>query len=177
MKPRNIVAFALVVVSYVLLVPGLTWPLLTIRASFTFMGRTIDLFEQTRSILTSIRELYESGDIIVAGLVLLFGVIVPVGKGLLLAFVALWRNDVGRYRVFVFVRSISKWAMADVFAMGIYIAYLAGEAAQNLDAEIREGFYYFVGYCIVSLLALQFMSVPRPEKTGTASQTGVSVPV
>ena len=166
MKRRNIIALVLVVVSYVLLVPGLTWPLLTIRASFALMGRKIDLFEQTRSILTSIRELYESGDNVVASLVLLFGVVVPVGKGLLLALVALWRNEVGRYRVFVFVRAISKWAMADVFAMGIYIAYLAGKAAQNLDAEIREGFYYFVGYCIVSLLALQFMSVPAPEKNG-----------
>jgi len=175
MQPRNIVAFVLVVLSYILLVPGLTWPLLTIRASFTFMGRTIDLFEQTRSILQSIRELHESGNDVVAGLVLLFGVVVPVGKGLLLVVVALWRNELGRYRVFAFVRTISKWAMADVFAMGIYVAYLAGEAAQNLDAEIREGFYYFVGYCIVSLLALQFMHVPPPE-LGTASRTGVSVP-
>jgi len=162
MKPRNIVAFVLVVLSYVLLFPGLTWPLLTIRASVTFMGRTFDLFEQTRSIAQSIRELHESGNDLVAGLVLLFGIVVPVVKGLLLAVVALWRNAAWRYRTFAFVRSISKWAMADVFAMGIYVAYLAGKAAQNLDAEIRVGFYYFVGYCVLSLVALQFMSVPRP---------------
>jgi uncharacterized paraquat-inducible protein A len=98
----------------------------------------------------------------VAGLVLLFGVVVPVVKGVLLALAALWRNELGRYRLFIFVRSISKWAMADVFAMGVYVAYLAGKAAENLDAEIRIGFYYFVGYCLVSLLALQFMSVRQP---------------
>jgi paraquat-inducible protein A len=164
MKPRNLVAFLLVLLSYGLLVPGLTWPLLTIRASVSFMGRTIDLFEQTRSILQSIRELHETGNDFVAGLVLLFGVVVPVVKGALLAFAALSRNAAWRYRAFAFVRSISKWAMADVFAMGIFVAYLAGKAAENLDAQIRVGFYYFVAYCVVSLLALQVMSVPRPPQ-------------
>jgi hypothetical protein len=34
--------------------------------------------------------------------------------------------------------------------------------------EIKSGFYYFVAYCLVSLLALQFMTVP-------ASRAGVGV--
>jgi len=89
---------------------------------------------------------------------------VPLGKGLLLGVVALWRNALWRHRVYVFVRSISKWAMADVFAMGVYVAFLAGKASENLDAEIRVGFYYFVAYCIVSLAALQFMSVQKPRQ-------------
>ena len=164
MKPRNIVALLLVLLSFVLLVPGLTWPLVTISASVTFMGRTIEIFQQTRTILESIRELHRSGNDFVAGLVLLFGVIVPLVKGVLLGVVAFWRNPVWRWRVFVFVRSISKWAMADVFAMGVYVAYLAGKASENLDAEVRVGFYYFVAYCLVSLAALQFMSVPRPAQ-------------
>ncbi len=53
--------------------------------------------------------------------------------------------------------------MADVFAMGVWVAFLAGKATDNLDAQIRIGFYYFVGYCLVSLLAIQFMSVPDPR--------------
>ena len=53
-------------------------------------------------------------------------------------------------------RSISKWAMADVFAAGIFIAFLAGNAMDNLDAKIQPGLYYFVSYCLVSNLAFQF---------------------
>ena len=72
MKPRNAVALVLVVLSYVALVPGLLWPLITITASFTLMGNKIELYHQTRSIVQSIKDLHESGNDLVAGLILLF---------------------------------------------------------------------------------------------------------
>ena len=124
----------------------------------------MEIFSQTRSILQSIKDLHESNNDFVAALVLLFSVVVPFVKGALLAAVALVRKATLRYRIYAFVRSISKWAMADVFAMGVYVAFLASEAAENFDAEIRVGFYCFVAYCLVSLLALQFISVPRPAE-------------
>ena len=34
----------------------------------------------------------------------------------------------------------------------------------NLDAVIGTGFYYFVGYCLVSNVAFQFLSVPPPDQ-------------
>jgi uncharacterized paraquat-inducible protein A len=163
MRTRNVIALILVLLSFVFLIPGLSWPLITIRASFTFMGNTMEVFNQTRSILQSIKDLHESNNDFVAALILLFSVVVPFVKGAMLGAVALIKNPVRRYRLFTFVRSISKWAMADVFAMGVYVAFLAGKAADAFDAEVRSGFYYFVAYCLISLLALQFMSVPHPE--------------
>ena len=170
MRTRNIIALVLVLLSFVLLIPGLTWPLITIRASFVFMGNTMEIYNQTRSILQSIKDLHESNNDFVAALILLFSVIVPFVKGAMLGAVALVKSPVRRYRLFAFVRSISKWAMADVFAMGVWVAYLASEAAENFDAEIRVGFYYFVAYCLVSLLALQFMSVPNPADAAAADE-------
>jgi uncharacterized paraquat-inducible protein A len=75
------------------------------------------------------------------------------------------RTPATKYRLYLFVRSISKWAMADVFAVGVFIAYLASKATDNLDAVIGTGFYFFVGYCLVSNLAFQFLSIPKPEPT------------
>jgi uncharacterized paraquat-inducible protein A len=170
MKTRNLISLILVLLSFVLLIPGLVWPLITIRASFVFVGNTMEIFNQTRSIVQSIKDLHESGNDFVAGLILLFSIVVPFVKGALLGVVALVKNPVLRYRIFAFVRSISKWAMADVFAMGVYVAFLAAKAAENFDAEIRVGFYYFVAYCLVSLLALQFMSVPRPTDASVANE-------
>ncbi len=162
MKPRNVVAVLLVLGSFGLLIPGLLRPLITITATVQFMGFSQEIFRQTRSIVQSIRDLHDSGNDFVAFLILLFSVLVPFIKGLLLAVVALVRDAGRRYRVFAFVRDISKWAMADVFAMGVYVAYLAAKASDNLDAQIGIGFYYFVGYCVASLLALQFMRVEPP---------------
>jgi len=170
MKTRNIIALVLVLLSFVLLIPGLTWPLITIRASFVFMGNTIEIFNQTRSILQSIKDLHESNNDFVAALILLFSVIVPFVKGAMLGVASLVKDSTRRYQLYAFVRSISKWAMADVFAMGVWVAYLASKAADNFDAEIRVGFYFFVAYCLVSLLALQFMSVPHPRNASAANE-------
>lgn len=161
-KKRNAVAAALILLSFVLIVPGLTRDLITISASLTVLGQTNEIFRMTRSILQSIRSLHESGNNLVAGLILLFSVIVPFVKGLLLGVSLLMRNTVWRYRLYVFVRSISKWAMADVFVVGVYVAYLSAKATDNLDARIESGFYWFVAYCLVSLLALQFMTIDPP---------------
>ncbi len=161
-RTRNFVAIALILVSFGLLVPGLTQPLLTITASIDFMGNTRELFRETRSILQTVRNLHESGNDFVAGLILLFSVIVPVAKGVLLLVCFALRDAARRFRLFRFVRSISKWSMADVFVVGVYVAYLAAKATDMLDAVAEPGFYYFTAYCLVSLLALQFMHVERP---------------
>ncbi|HXV78198.1 MAG TPA: paraquat-inducible protein A [Candidatus Polarisedimenticolaceae bacterium] len=168
MKIRNVVALGLVLLSFGLLVPGLILPLITIRASFNFMGNTIDVFNQTRSIVQSIKDLHESGNDFVAGLILLFSVLVPLFKGALLGAVALARSPSWRRRLFVFVRGISKWAMADVFAVGVYVAFLAAKASENLDARVGTGFYWFVAYCLVSLAALQFMWVAPANPPSSA---------
>jgi paraquat-inducible protein A len=162
MSVRNIIALVLVVISFGLLIPGLSKDLITISASFSVMGRSIPLLEDTRSILTTVQTLYESGDYFVAGLILLFSVLVPFIKGVMLAVVLLLKNATQRFQLFRFVRSISKWSMADVFVVGVYVAFLASKATENMDAQVHSGFYYFTAYCLVSLLALQFMHVADP---------------
>jgi uncharacterized paraquat-inducible protein A len=163
MRVRNTIAFVLIVASFVLLYPGLFQPLITITASFSVLGRPVELFSETRSIVQTVRNLHESGDDFVAGLIFLFGIVVPVVKGLVLIGVLFLRNVVLRYRLFAFVRSISKWAMNDVFVVAVYTGFLAGKASDNLDAVLGRGFYYFTAYCLVSLVALQIMKVPHPR--------------
>jgi len=161
MSIRNVIAAVLILASFALLIPGLTLPLLSISVSITFLGQTSEVFNETRSILQSIKTLHESGNDFVAGLILLFSVIVPFVKGALLGLALVPHLGGWRYRIFAFVRSISKWAMNDVFVVGIYVAYLAAKATENLDAIIHVGFYWFTAYCLVSLLALQLMHVDR----------------
>jgi len=161
-RVRNLVAIGLILVSFALLIPGLTKPLLTITASIDFMGVSRELFRETRSILQTVRNLHSSGDDLVAGLILLFSIVVPVAKGLLLLTAFALRSPRWRHDIFRFVRSISKWSMSDVFLVGVYVAYLAAKATDNLDAVAEVGFYYFTAYCLVSLLALQFMVIEPP---------------
>lgn len=162
MSTRNWIAVGLTIVSLVILVPGLRSDALTITATMPLFKKP--LFEETQSILRSVRRLYDSKNYFVAGLVLFFSVVVPFVKALLLGAIVMAKSPAAKYRLYLFTRSISKWAMADVFAVGVFIAFLAGNALDNLDAKLHPGYYFFVAYCLVSNLAFQFLHVPAPVK-------------
>ena len=163
MTRRNMAAVVLVLVSLVVVVPGLIQPIITLSANM--MGRQV--FAETRSILQTVKDLHESGNDLVAGMILFFSVLVPFIKAVLLGVVGLLKPTVPvRYRLFAFVRGISKWAMADVFVVGVYIAYLSAKATDALDAQLHEGFYYFTAYCLISLLSVQVMHVEQPKAGG-----------
>ncbi len=154
-------------VSLGLLIPGLSQPALTIVASVPFGNKPMEIFRQTQNVMQAVKSLYETGNYFVAGLILLFSIIVPFIKAAILGVILAIKAPALRYRLYLFVRSISKWAMADVFAVGVFIAFMASKAIDNLDAVIGAGFYYFVGYCLVSNVAFQFLSVPPPDRTST----------
>ena len=171
MTPRNAVALALTIVSLGLLWPGLTDPVLTITASIKIIGPPKEIFRQSQSIVQSVRNLYNSGNAFVAGMILLFSITVPFMVSTLMAVAS---TDVlsakraftaTRFRLYVFARSVSKWAMADVFVVGVFIAFLAANAMDNLNAIAERGFYFFAAYCLVSNLAFQLLRVALPPGT------------
>ena len=65
--------------------------------------------------------------------------------------------------------------MADVFVIAIMVAYLAAVASKDmeelfsLEAEFASGFYYFLGYCLLSLLASQLLTVRKTQAPATES--------
>jgi uncharacterized paraquat-inducible protein A len=73
------------------------------------------------------------------------------------------RDQMKRYRLYTFIRSISKWSMADVFAVGMLIALLAAKGTSNLSAVAGTGFYCFAAYCLVSNLAFQTLRIDPPS--------------
>lgn len=164
MSTRNWIAVGLTIVSLALLIPGLRSDALTITATMPLLKKP--LYDETQSILRAARRLYDSKNYFVAGLVIFFSLVVPAIKVLLLGFILKAKSPATRYRVYLFTRSISKWAMADVFAVGVFIAFMAGNAIDNLDAKLHPGYYFFIAYCLVSNLAFQFLHVDPPPKDG-----------
>ena len=174
MKPRNALALLLTAVSIGLLIPGLTQPVLTIVASLNMLGAQQEIFRQTQSVLEAVRKLHESDNDFVAGLILLFSVTVPFLKALALIIMLALRNPASRYRLYLMVRSLSKWAMADVFAVGVFIAMLAAQGTDNLDGIPGPGFYFFAAYCLVSNLAFQLLTIPPPAVEQPLAASGTT---
>lgn len=163
MSKRNLLALVLSVASLALLWPGLVEPVLTIRATIEMFGTERELTNETRSVVGAISSLHSSGNDFVAGLILLFSVLVPLTKAALLVPIFAWRGSPRSYRLYRVVQTLSKWSMADVFAVGMLIALLVAKGTANLSAVAGAGFYFFAAYCLVSNAAFQLLHIEQPR--------------
>jgi len=147
----------LAIVSYIVLWPGVTEPIMTIKASVNMFGLKAELFNETRSIWETVTSLQEQGYALVAFLIVTFSVVIPVLKGITILFTWLWPSDL-RWRI---VGAISKWSMVDVFVVGILVAFLTAKATADMQATLQEGFWWFLGFCLLSIISGQLLSQHR----------------
>ena len=129
----------------------------------------LEVFSKSRSIIGTVEELYSSGNPLVAFLISLFSIVIPAIKLLLLLYSSLVANSASSRLADNFQKAIGKWSMADVFVIAIMVAYLAAVASKDmeelfsLEAEFSTGFYYFLGYCLLSIFASQLLTARKAE--------------
>ena len=119
----------------------------------------LEAYNNTRSVWGTVDELSRSGNLPVAFLIVFFSLVIPVFK-LLLQSCSLFieRADL-RGPLLTLNAALSKWSMSDVFVMGLLVAYMAGSASGQMGdmltmyASLEPGFYYFLTYCLFSIVA------------------------
>lgn len=203
---KLLLGYLLLIVAYVLLVPGLTEPVLHVvttldKAELAVMGKeallesgtipnfllpmamevlnqvqvsgTVVVTDTAKSILGTAEDLWNYNNQLVAFLIIFFSVFVPVLKLLLLGASLMFKSVAE-----VLAKSsgaLSKWSMADVFVMALIISFLAIKASSGNSSlvtttiELETGFYYFLGYCLVSILASQLLLSARLSKVKSTS--------
>jgi len=114
-----------------------------------------NLFNEKRSVLGTLQTLWESGNYLPFFLIFLFGIIVPLVKSGIIFYILL-NKDVS-HKWLQLVGSMGKWAMADVFAISILIAFLGANAMKHTSASFEPGFYYFTSYVILSAFVGHFL--------------------
>ena len=120
-------------------------------------GRVL-AYRNTRSIWEVSRELADTGNTLVAVMIVTFSMVIPTLKLLLQLTAFLLAGRPGRVLLQVNA-ALSKWSMADVFVMAMLIAFLAGRASDHMgdllimDASLEIGFWYFTGYCLFAIAA------------------------
>ena len=119
----------------------------------------ISAYSKTQSIYGTITDLANNNNLLVAALVGLFSVVVPSLKLLLqLLYCCLPVNRLKQVCGSI-VCALSKWSMVDVFVIALIVTYLAGNAHGKsgellvMNAQFGEGFWYFSGYCIFTVIA------------------------
>ena len=127
----------------------------------------LQAYSSTRSILGTVDELARTGNLLVAFLVVFFSLVIPVFKLFLLVITVLVSSARAQSFLLRVNSTLSKWSMADVFVMGLLVAYMAGSASGRvgdlliMDARLEPGFYYFLAYCLISIAAGALLSAPK----------------
>tara|TARA_R110002110_G_scaffold415809_1_gene656481 strand:- start:17516 stop:18094 length:579 start_codon:yes stop_codon:yes gene_type:complete len=176
---RNILALFISLVSFGFLIPGVVLSMITVntrgsvQAPLTNIG--IDFLNTSNSIWNTIQQLFIQDYYFVASMIFLFSIIVPATKGIMLVYVMLTKNQKMRRGMFAIVKAIGKWSMCDVFVVAIFLSYLSTGSRSSgsnhettilgipidinilvdMTAKLEMGFYCFLTYCLLSLLAIQ----------------------
>jgi uncharacterized paraquat-inducible protein A len=135
----------------------------------------MNVLSQERSILGTVQDLWQRNRYLVAGLIFFFSVVIPFIKSVVLLILLAKPNLSSRRLWETSLNLISKWSMADVFTVGILLAFMATtdsiistktqvslmgmnlpvEVAMISNSDLGQGFYFFTAYCIGSIAAFQ----------------------
>jgi uncharacterized paraquat-inducible protein A len=152
------------IISLVLLGFGWFMDMLHVDISTHFIV-DFNLFNEKRSVIGTLESLWNGNNYWPFFLVFLFGIIVPLVKSAIIFYLLLEKNLQDKWQKLV--SAISKWAMADVFAISILVAFLGAGAMKNTNASLEPGFYYFSGYVLLSSVIA--LLAERIQKNGQAS--------
>lgn len=129
------------------LLAGWLLPVMTVR--------TLLVFYDEVSILTGAFRLLESGDLALFVLIVLFTVVLPVGK-LIVAWLAWSRlriDDPRVRRLLGWVETIGRWSMLDVFVIAMLVVVI--KLSLVSEVEIHAGLYVFIAAVILSMVAVR----------------------
>ena len=145
-------------------IPGFVKDIVSPLIDNVEVSGTVPAFSKTNSILSTAAELYNNNHVPVAVMILFFSVGIPLLKALLLILAHLPLRHVFKRKLLWVSLITSKWCMADVFVVAIFVAYLAANGLEenralvDFKSNLGHGFYYFFAYCIASIIATQILS-------------------
>jgi len=147
------IIFPFTIILVVFLVIGILAPAMVIDVSPKTPGFPRFILDyQVRSIFGVISELFESSYWIVAVCLTVFSILIPLAKAGLTVYVLKTGSLPRKLKIANFLHSISKWSMADVFVAAILLADFAVKSNENTQANLFLGFYYFLSYCLLSMV-------------------------
>lgn len=153
---NRLILLGLHVISLICLGFGLVLNLLKINITASFFIE-FNLFNESRSVLGTLKSLWESANYFPFLLIFIFGILVPLLKSVIIFYILFKQNIHSKWKTIL--SAISKWAMADVFAISIFIAFLGARAMRNTTAVLEPGFYLFSIYVLLSGLIVTFLTV------------------
>ncbi|MFT3810063.1 MAG: paraquat-inducible protein A [Micropepsaceae bacterium] len=160
--------WALLTLAVALLVIAWTFPLLTVQVTARLPSyvpeplQSFTILDETRSVITMVQRLWETNYILIAVLILVFGVALPIVKNLGVALLLASPSGSRGARAARLLQFMGRFAMVDIFAISIIVSVMAastigqgdnpGPAVIQTVTTLQSGFYLFIGYVLASFV-------------------------
>lgn len=157
---KRFLLLSLISLSIIALVTGWFAPVLEITAyqDLPLLGNTIFQYE-SKSIITALLKIIDKGQYVIAAIILLFTVLTPILKTLLLLTISFQEKLHLSSKRIKFLTNIGKWSMLDVFVVAIIVIYFSMKSSGQTDANLQIGVYYFSIYVILSMICTYIVSI------------------
>lgn len=130
---------------------GVAAPALSMTAQQGTPLGDLAFFHESRGIWATISQLLgRDGSLVVGVPLLLFSIVMPLVKSLLLA-AALVSGAAARSGIMEAIRRCGRWSMADVFVVAVLLAFFASSHNRFIDADVLPGIGFFAFYAILSI--------------------------
>ncbi len=135
------------------LITALFAPLLmmTVYKSFPLIGE-VTLSYESKSIYTTITKLFSQKNYLIALLVLLFSVVIPLLKSMLIITYGFLKESGIGEKGRAMIEKIGKWSMADVFIVALLVVVFSTKQDIHTSLKLEAGLYFFIGYVMLSML-------------------------
>ncbi len=134
--------------------------LMTVYKTFPIIGE-VTLSYESKSIYTTITKLFTQHNYLIALLVLLFSVMIPLLKALVLIGYGFFKESGIAKQSVVWIEKIGKWSMADVFIVALLVVLFSTRQDIHTSLKVEVGLYFFAGYVMLSMLGSTLLALKR----------------
>ncbi|MBX2804613.1 MAG: paraquat-inducible protein A [Hyphomicrobiales bacterium] len=164
---RSFLLGLLIITATVCLVLGLTLPIIKLTRFY--------VWSDVHSLVTVVRELYYSEELILAAIVFVFSIVFPFFKLLYLlalyTILAVHPNEAGPW--LKRLAYAGKWSMLDVLVLALIIFY--AKMTDLADAVSLPGIYFFAAAVILTMIATAWLENIAEKTNETVRKTEKSV--
>ena len=112
----------------------------------------VTLSFESKTILTTIEKLYDEGNLLLAGVILLFSILIPLFKSLVIVLYGFLKESGLGTKATSLIDKMGKWSMADVFIVSVLVVFFSTKQDIHSSLKIEVGLYFFLGYVLLSML-------------------------
>lgn len=161
------ISVVLLPVSLVLYLASLAMDVAEVIQTTTILGMSRETVTGYR-LLTTIRDLWREGEMVLVVAITAFTIVFPVGKYVALLYVLLGRAR--RRVVLAWVKNLGQWSMGDVFVVAFLVVMLrinTGPLTVRVSSE--PGLYVFAASVVTSMIVSVLLAVHEDRRLRSAA--------